>query len=928
MQVARAGATAVPDASLTLSPFAFTGAPRRFLADPGAERAALRQLLEAARATGRSPGPPLLTYDRARAPGVDTLGLADLLEEDPASVSPARWSQRPAERALVTTLGTTTEGERFRLDLREAALGGHGPHGVLIGATGSGKSELLRTLLAGLVADHSPEELALVLVDFKGGATFAPLADLPHVAGVITNLADDLAMIDRMQAAIEGEMRRRQQLLHDAGDLPSVHAYNRARTRGADLPPLPALLLVVDEFSELLATRPEFIDVLGTIGRVGRSLGVHLLLASQRLEEGRLRGLDSHLRYRIGLRTFNASDSRAVLGTPEASRLPSVPGTGYVKLDEEFVRIQCAYVSAEATEDDRTELDLLVERLRDAAPKVHQVWLPPLPPAISLGELVGGLVEDPQRGLVPPHWPGIGRLTVPIGVVDRPAEQTQSVHALDLRGAAGNVAIVGAPQTGKSTALRTLLCSLELTHTPTEVQVYAIDHGGGALDALAGLQHVGAVAGRRGAELTARIVRHVQGILALRERRFAELHIDSAATLRARRAAGELPDEVFGDVILAIDGWGSLRQAEPELEPAVTDLATRGLGFGVHVILTANRWVELRPALRDGFGGAIELRLTDPIESSVNRRAAATVPIDRPGHGLSLDGHHLQVALPRIDGLRSVDIAEGVRDLVRQVAAAWRGPVAPPVKLLPEKVTFADLPAPGEDLEAGVPIGISEIDLGPLYLDLTGPDPHFLVLGDGGSGKTSVLSTFLTGLVARCTPEEARVIVIDYRRTLLEVVPDSHLLAYAGAGPAAAENAGRLRDTLLKRVPGPGVTAAQLRGRSWWSGPELYLVVDDYDLVVNPSGNPLATLTEFLAQGRDLGLHVLLARRSAGMNRAFEPFLQRLRELGSPGLLLSSDPLEGPLLGGVRGEGQPPGRGTLVRRGASPALVQTAWVPT
>ncbi|HEY8341205.1 MAG TPA: type VII secretion protein EccCb, partial [Egibacteraceae bacterium] len=562
-----------------------------------------------------------------------------------------------------------------------------------------------------------------------------------------------------------------------------------------------------------------------------------------------------------------------------------------------------------------------LERLSDAAPRVHQVWLPPLTAGFGLDALLGGLQPDPHRGLVPPHWPGVGRLLVPVGVVDRPDEQAQHVHALDLAGAGGNVAVVGAPQTGKSTTLRTIVCALALTHAPTEVQVYAIDHGGGGLDALADLPHVGTVAGRRDGELTARIIRHVAGVVAAREQRFAELGVDSMATLRARLAQGTL-DEPFPDVFLVIDGWASLRSQHPELEAAVTDLATRGLGYGVHVLLSSNRWMELRAGLRDGFGAAVELRLSDAIESSVNRKTAETVPADTPGRGLTPDGHHLQVALPCVDG-RSDDVAEGVRDLVARVAAAWAGPAAPPVRLLPEKVLFTDLPTGG----TGVPVGIGEHELAPVLLDFDGPDPHLCVFGDGESGKTSVLRALVTGLLSRCSPDEARFVVVDYRRTLLEVVPDSHLLAYAGAAPAAAEACSRFRETLHRRMPGPDVTAAQLRARSWWSGPRLYLVVDDYDLVVNPTGNPLAPLVELLAQGRDLGFSVLLARRAAGTNRALDPFLQRLRDLATPGLLLSGDPAEGPLLAGMRAQPQPPGRGVLVRRGAAPELVQTAWVP-
>jgi S-DNA-T family DNA segregation ATPase FtsK/SpoIIIE len=255
--------------------------------------------------------------------------------------------RRAADR-LCVPVGVDDAGVPVALDLKESAQGGSGPHGLCIGATGSGKSELLRTLVLGLVATHSSAELNLVLVDFKGGATFLGLGGLPHVSAVITNLADELHLVDRMADALEGELTRRQELLRAAGNLTGVAEYAAARrTVGRDLPPLPALLVVVDEFSELLAQRPELVDLLGTIGRLGRSLGIHLLLASQRLDEGRLRGLDSHLSYRIALRTFSAAESRAVLGVPDAHRLPPAPGSAFLATGGRAGRFRAAYVSGD-----------------------------------------------------------------------------------------------------------------------------------------------------------------------------------------------------------------------------------------------------------------------------------------------------------------------------------------------------------------------------------------------------------------------------------------------------------------------------------------------------------------------------------------------------------------------------------------------------
>ncbi|HEY7201130.1 MAG TPA: type VII secretion protein EccCb [Candidatus Dormibacteraeota bacterium] len=890
------------------------------------------------------------------------LGIAGAGELDTGRL----WRDRPIRERLRVPLGLGPDGEPILLDLKESALGGMGPHGLVVGATGSGKSELLRTIVTGLVASHPPELLSLVLIDFKGGATFAGMARLPHVAGVITNLQDDLALVDRMRDALFGEQLRRQELLRRAGNLDSAREYQRVRAAGrGDLEPMPFLLIIVDEFGELLASRPDFIELFVAIGRVGRSLGIHLLLASQRLDEGRLRGLESHLSYRIALRVFSAMESRAVLGVPDAYTLPPVPGSAYLKVDAAApLRFKVASASAPlraadgprpaagpgvspftalapgelgapapADEDPGGEaggpsaLGAVVDRLEGAAARAHQIWLPPLEPALTLDSLLPPVVATDDRGLSAPGWPGAGGLQVPLGLVDRPTEQAKEVLVADLSGAGGHLAVVGATQTGKSTLLRTLVCAFALTHTPAEVQFYGVDFGGGGLQALGDLPHVGTVCGRFEPERVRRVVGEMSALLDRRERLFRARAIDSVAAFRALRAAGALPGETLGDVFLLVDNWAAMRQEFEDLEPAVLDIAARGLGYGVHLVITANRWMEVRSNLRDSLAARLELRLNDPTDSAVDRRLAGNLPAGVPGRGLVPDPLLFQAALPRIDGLARVpDLPAALDDLVARVAAAWTGPGAPPARVLPGRLDAAELPPPGTG--AGVPIGVAEPDLEPLWLDLAGGEPHFLVFGDGESGKTNLLRTYLAGLTARCRPSEAAVVVVDYRRTLLDAVHADFLASYAGSAPAVAEAVQGLHATLTARLPGPEVSIDELRGRAWWTGPELYVVVDDYDLVVTPTTNPLLPLLEFLAQARDVGVHLVVARRSGGASRAlFEPVLQRLRDLGTPGLLLSGDRQEGPLLGGQTPMPQPPGRGILVLRREPARLVQVAWTP-
>src|SRR5260370_39391551 len=342
--------------------------------------------------------------------------------------------------------------------------------------------------------------------------------------------------------------------------------------------------------------------------------------------------------------------------------------------------------------------------------------------------------------------------------------------------------------------------------------------------------------------------------------------------------------------------------------------------------MTANRWIDVRSALRESVGGRLELRLNDPTESAVNRKAAENVPKGLPGRGITVDSLHFQTALPRIDG--SVDVRDqqrGLEALVAGVAAAWSGPDARPVLVLPRVIAVGDLPKKQTGDPPGVPIAVSERDLGVVRLDMVAGDPHFLVFGDVESGKTNVLRTFLRGLMGAYASKDVRVLVVDSRRTLLGVLPPESLLGYAGAEPAASAQLAETVQVLARRLPPADLSIERLRARNWWHGPEVYVLADDYDLVAAPGGNPLLPLLPLLAQAKDVGLHVVLARRTGGASRGIlEQLMLRLRELGTPGLLLSGDPQEGALLGSSRSGPQPPGRGLLGRRHERPSLIQVA----
>ncbi|MBA0046163.1 type VII secretion protein EccCa [Mycobacteroides sp. LB1] len=927
----------------------------------------------------------LESESRAVDPGLMALlKIPDATEIDPDQV----WRPRSPRERLRVPIGITPNGQPLELDIKESAENGMGPHGLCIGATGSGKSEFLRTLVLAMITSHSPDALNLVLVDFKGGATFLGLDGAPHVSAIITNLEDELILVDRMRDALAGEMNRRQELLRSAGNFPNVTEYERARVNGADLDPLPALFIVVDEFSELLSQKPDFAELFVMIGRLGRSLHVHLLLASQRLEEGKLRGLDSHLSYRIGLKTFSAGESRSVLGVPDAYHLPSVPGSAYLKTDaSEPTRFNASYVSGEyvkprgASRSGRvsqlgalapklftaspvakdpkpatsvqkaqeeavavvqsptktTLLDVVVGRIRGHGRPAHEVWLPPLDESPAVNQL-----------LPEPEWNAPenvnGRLVMPMGVIDRPYDQRRDVMMVDLAGANGNVVVVGGPQSGKSTALRTLIVAGAATHTPEQLQFVCLDFGGGTLTSLTNLPHVSSVAGRMDADRIRRTVAEVSGLLRARELRFRDLGIESMRDFRQRKAhlatlppaeaaQDPLSQDKFGDLVLVIDGWASIRSDFEILEPVLQSIAIQGLSYGIHLAISASRWMEIRPAVKDMLGTRIELRLGDPIDSEMGRKFAELVPVGRPGRGINAEKLHVLMALPRLDSSSDVeDLPQGVAATVEMMRDHYLGRGAQQVRMLPldldRNLVIDSARRTGRLSKSKIPIGIDEAELAPVVVDFDA-QPHFVAFADIECGKTSFLRNIAQGVMENATPEEAKLVLVDFRRSMLGAVDGDHLGGYATAAQSCGELMTSLASSLRDRLPANDITQQQLKDRSWWSGPEIFVLIDDYDLVaINNMNNPLAPIAEFLPQARDIGLRVVVTRRSGGAGKAmFDPFIGRMRDLSCNALVMSGSKEEGALFGGYKAMQMPPGRGMLISRTMSSGVIQLSRMP-
>lgn len=482
-----------------------------------------------------------------------------------------------------------------------------------------------------------------------------------------------------------------------------------------------------------------------------------------------------------------------------------------------------AYVDLVGTESGRDRIlpaELLAGRAdprtlgRSVLDFEEYTQLPPLLDSTpTLDELLPALHATEEFGLQA-IWEGRGTLQAPVGILDLPYYQRRETLWLDLSGAAGHVALCGGPQSGKSTLVRTLIASLALTHSPEELGFYCLDCGGGVLGQVAELPHVGSVAARRDVDASRRTVFELVQLVDDREHAFAAHGLDGiGAYRRARRQARAPADGYPTDVFLVIDGWDEVRDDGP-IERVVNELVFRGLGFGIHVVIAVSRWQALRKGLLEAFQTTLELRLGNPEDSRVDQAKAEHVPIAYPGSGLSRDGLHMVTALPRLDGVGDgTNLRGGVRDLVARVRRAWNGPAVPPVRLLPLQLSLSELRPPGGDAPDGIPIGLDEERLQPVHLH-PDRDPHLAIFGTAESGTSNLLRVIMIGIRERYDPESAKVLLVDYRRSLLDVDHGDHLIGYAGSGRQATTMLAETASELRNRQPGVEVTPEQLRNRS------------------------------------------------------------------------------------------------------------------
>ena len=828
----------------------------------------------------------------------------------------AKWAMVP--------VGVKPGGELQYVVLRAKDFGGFGFHSVVIGTSGSGKSEYFLSLCNGIALTHSPETFIVIFVDMKFESAAQDLAGLPHVAGSLSNLGkDDRHLAARMRKAIDGEIARRYALFKNAGAR-DANEYEEMRLAGRDLEPVPILLVIIDEYLELFQHHPEWIDLVIHIGQEGRGCNVFFTLGGQRLDLSSLSKAKSNIAFRVALRAETAEDSRDVIGSDAALHLPSKEA-GYALMKvgpRELEQFRCFYVSAPfvvpkkvvetnktvdmsfrqpraltweyqplsdedsaalavADEPDEPDeflfhadgfkkkklLDVIRESLvAHPARAPHQIWLPPLEVSERADDLVYRWRGKPWHVDYGDN-PG---LVFPIAIEDIPEDHLQQVHVIDAE--MDNIMVVATAQRGKSTTLMTLMTTAALMYRPERVTFFCM---GASLYPVEEYPHVAGVVSLTDSEGVSRTIATLEGLIRSREAAFKQYQID-IAEFRERRfgpagGAGTDPADKFGDVFLVIDNFGELYEKDYGLGDRAIAIARQGLSYGVHVITSASAWlVGQKQALLNVSNARIQLRLSNPDETQmgtgIEHRRAARNTLDRPGFGLTRRGHEILVGVPEIVG------PSGEVVPTRQVGAVIAGStgIGKVEKLarLPERVALRQIidayaGGPGAADPLNIPFALGESALQPVALPAR-TTPSLLVVGRAQCGKTTALAALGQAVTRMYTPEQAQITIIDPKTTLIGKVQGPHVRAYAYTVDDIDQVIGELAAALHDRLPPSGLSQEELLNRPRWEGPHHFILIDD-EQELRPNGvlgkqAATAPLWGLIERSREIGLHVIAAR--------------------------------------------------------------------
>lgn len=794
---------------------------------------------------------------------------------------------------------------------------GHGPHGLMAGTTGSGKSEVIQSMIASLAVQYHPHDMAFMLIDYKGGGMSNIFQDLPHVIATITNLEEE-GLIERSKISLKAELKRRQRLFIAAGNVQHIDEYYQ--TDWKERHPLPHLFIVIDEFAQLKKDQPEFMSELVSIAAIGRTLGVHLLLATQKPGGVVDDKIWSNSRYRVCLRVQDEGDSREMIRIPDAAHITN-PGRGFLQVgsNEVFESVQFAWSGAPyhpantaSAQSDRNiyeydldgrrtklqdPLELLQEVPSDLAPKQKQLnvlidyiaerakrrginrlpgpWLEPLPTSISLAQLPAQSLEQ-NKTLYPK-----------VGLVDDVVNQSQFPLHIDLE--TGHWAIYGMPGTGKTTFIQTLLYSMAQSSTPEDIHIYALDFGRMLKDYRL-LPHVADVIQDEEEEKMERLFTLLEDTVTQRKILFSENGVKSRAGYR------EETGQTLPAIMVVIDSYVSFRSQFEKLHERLEPLLREGSSLGIYFVVTCNRVSDMLERVRSNFANAVTFMLADPSDYSYAVGRLGKVPNGlSEGRGFikgSVPPYQFQTALA-LDAMNESSRAKQLREQFVEMDEAYEGPKPEPIRTLPDIFPLHEVWQASDldqDSSNGIPLGIQIDNLDILDWNMEADGPYFTIGGRMESGKTSLLSAIGLMSAARYKPEELELYLCDFRRSspgLGSLKDLNHTKGYSYNEPTFLQMLEELREEVESRSEDDN-----------YDNSKLMLLIDDVDFIAKRISKTITGHLEYIARhGRDRGVIIVVAGLASGINRMFDEWIKEIKSAQVGWLLGTSEAADAELFG-------------------------------
>lgn len=674
-----------------------------------------------------------------------------------------KWRENQSAKSLAVPVGLKGKDDHVLLNLHEKA---HGPHGLLAGTTGSGKSEFLQTYILSLAVHFHPYEVAFLLIDYKGGGMAQPFKHIPHLLGTITNIEGSNNFSKRALASIKSELRRRQRLF-DLHEVNHIHDYMLLYKRGDAVEPMPHLFLISDEFAELKREEPEFIRELVSAARIGRSLGVHLILATQKPGGIIDDQIWSNARFKIALKVQEESDSKEVLKNGDASKITTT-GRGYLQVgnNEVYELFQSAWSGgpytkdAFGTEDEvalvtdlgliplsevsteesgarhkKTEIDAVVEEISKVQEelqirKLQSPWLPPLPQRITKTE--DNIVADNAYE---------------IGLVDEPDQQRQTSYLYRVMDD-GNIGIFGSSGYGKSTTLLTFLLRFSMKNSPEKMNYYIFDFGNGALLPLQQLPQTGDYFRSDDHRKIEKFFTFMSAQMEERKQLFRDQEVSNIKMYNA------LVEEELPIIFIVIDNYDLVKEELQEIENRFIQIARDGQSLGIYTILTASRTNAVKHALMSNLKTKIVHYLMDTSDkyAILGKTAYETEAIPGRVYIKNEEPFLAQIYLPS-SGESDVEVLTGIKGIIQLLNETYvDAPKPKSIPMLPHKLSYQSfLNRSDVQLSGQTPaIGLDEANVKPVYLDWQ-TNRHCLILGDAQKGKSNVCKVIIHRMKEKAT---------------------------------------------------------------------------------------------------------------------------------------------------------------------------------